>query len=102
MDRIKWLKCSFLAMLLLPQLIFACDKCFGAGAVNTPVTQGIGFAMLLLLGVTGGVLSAIVAFFIHMGRRAELIESGKLLLTEQGNALNHPGLLEKMRDSRNQ
>ncbi len=101
MNRIKWAGCGFLAMLLLPEFIFACDKCFGAGAVDTPVTRGIGFAMLLLLGVTGGVLSAIVAFFIHMGRRAELIESGKLLLTEQGNALNHPGLLEKMRDSPN-
>ncbi|MCI0530534.1 MAG: hypothetical protein L0Y74_01065, partial [candidate division Zixibacteria bacterium] len=84
-----------IAVTFLPQIIFACDKCFGA-KVDTPVTQGIGFAMLALLGITGSVLGGISAFFIYLWRRSKMFEEGKIIVTEQGNVLNHPGLLRDM------
>ncbi len=87
-----------LALVLLPQFIFACEKCFGAKD-NSSTTQGIGFAMLLLLTITAMVLGSIVAFFIYMARRIRKVESGEILVTDKGYLLTHPGLVREIRDS---
>lgn len=94
----KFLLTACFAMTYLPKAIFACDKCFGGAAVNTPVTRGIGFSMLLLLLVVMCVLSTFIAFFIYMWRRAKLFEAGKLLVTDQGNVITHPGVLNKLQN----
>ncbi len=93
MNQYKWLFLLTIAIFIfLPEIIFACDKCFGAN-VDTPVTQGIGFAMLALLGITGGVLGGISAFFIYLWRRSRMFQAGEIVVTEQGNVINHPGLV---------
>ncbi len=98
----RFLIIASFALIYLPQAIFACDKCFGGAAVNTPVTRGIGFSMLLLLIVVMCVLSLFIAFFINMWRRIRLFEAGKLVVTEQGNIINHPGVLYNIRNSTTQ
>ena len=69
--------------------IFACDKCFGA-QVDSPTTQGISMAMLALLGMTGGVGSGIILFFIRLKRRAKLLASGNHYVTRNGEILASP------------
>lgn len=77
-------------MVLLPEAVFACEKCFGASAADTPTVKGIGLAMLGLLLITVIVLGGIVAFFIYMSKRARMIESGEYTVTEKGVLLSLP------------
>lgn len=72
---------------LIPNIVVACPRCFGAG-VDTPVTQGISFAMLSLILITGGVLSGIVLFFLKMRKHAKQYELSKLAVSEQGRLVN--------------
>ena len=96
-NKLIWYLAGFI-LIILPGIIFACDKCFGAN-VDTPVTRGIGFAMLALLGITGSVLGGIGAFFIYLWRRSKMFQAGKIVVTENGNVLNHPGLLRDINNS---
>ncbi|NIT56627.1 MAG: hypothetical protein GWN00_10460, partial [Aliifodinibius sp.] len=82
-------------VLLFPKYFYACPYCFGATGDN-PTSQGISYAMLALLVLTGTVLTGIVLFFKNMQKRARKIASGEMLLTEQGNTLTHPGLVKKL------
>lgn len=59
-------------LLILPQSAFACERCFGAN-VDTPTTQGIALSMLALLGITGGVSTGIVFFFLNIRKRSKLL-----------------------------
>jgi hypothetical protein len=79
----------FIVFLLIPQLSWACSKCFGAN-VNTATTQGIGFAMLGLLGITGFVSTGIVMFFWNMKKRSRILfnESGSLDPNESNRTMN--------------
>lgn len=61
----------FAIFLLLPQMSWACSHCFGAN-VDTATTQGISYAMLGLLVVTGLVSTGIVAFFMNIRKRSRL------------------------------
>ena len=69
----------------LPEAALACSKCFGAAAVESPVTQGITVAMAALIGTTGMVGSGIVLFFVHLNRRARRHEPGSLVVHEDGS-----------------
>ncbi len=69
---------------LFPHTAVACEMCWGAGAGENPVTQGIGMAMLLLIGVTGFVGGGVGAFFLRMRRRARLLARGEAVMTEGG------------------
>lgn len=62
----------------------ACEVCWGAN-VDSPITRGIGLAMLALIGMTGIVGGGIGAFFYNMKRRAEMLQPGDLEVTEYGN-----------------
>lgn len=66
-----------------PVAAAACETCFGA-KVDTPTTRGIALAMLLLVGMTGVVWGGIGAFFLHLRRRARMLEPGELVVTEEG------------------
>jgi hypothetical protein len=81
---------SILAILLvISGDLFACDKCFGA-QVDTPTTQGIGMAMLTLLGMTGGIGSGVIFFFIRLKRRTKLLAGGNHYVTRDGKILPSP------------
>lgn len=77
--------CAALALLWLtgPTWAWACEMCWGA-RLDNPITQGIGMAMLLLIGMTGIVGGGIGAFFYNMKRRSRLLEPGELMVDEQG------------------
>lgn len=70
--------------LMAPSVTLACTMCFGAG-VDQPTTRAIAIAMLLLVGATGFVWSGIGAFFLHLRRRARMLEPGDLVVTEVGD-----------------
>lgn len=83
--RAVWLALALL--LALPEAAYACERCFGAGAVDSPVTQGIGLAMLSLIGMTGMVMGGIMMFFVNMQKRARLLGPGAMMVTEEGDIL---------------
>jgi len=53
--------------LIAPAAAHACPSCYGAA--SGPVIDGMNVAVLLMVGVTGGVLSWIVAFALRIVRR---------------------------------
>jgi LPXTG-motif cell wall-anchored protein len=60
------------SLLLLLLLAFvdtarACPSCFGDP--DSPMTGGMNAAILILLGITGSVLAALVLFFLYLRRR---------------------------------
>lgn len=87
-------------LLILPGSAFACERCFGAN-VDTPTTQGIAFSMLALLGITGGVSTGIVLFFLNIRKRSKMLyEASKEKLkhsSASGEVLNR--LLDKINRS---
>jgi heme/copper-type cytochrome/quinol oxidase subunit 2 len=58
----------------------ACPNCYGDP--ESPLTDGMNMAIVSLLGVTGGVLSGVVGFFLYLRRRFRL--SGE----QSSNTLN--------------
>ena len=76
---------------LLPNVVAACPRCFGAG-VDSPITHGISMAMLSLVLFTGGVMTGIILFFLKMRKRMKLYESGQLAVSEQGLLVNYENL----------
>jgi len=58
-------------LMLFHATVTACPTCYGAP--GSPMTDGMNMAILSLLGITGGVLSGVVAFFLHMRRRSMTI-----------------------------
>ena len=74
---------AFLMWVADPSIAVACENCFGA-RVDTPETRGIALAMLLLVGMTGVVWGGIGAFFLHLRRRARMLEPGEMVVTETG------------------
>lgn len=71
-----------LAGLAAPETVLACEKCFGGAGGQ--VGEGISFAMLALIAMTGFIWAGIGAFFINMRRRAGRLEPGDLVVTEDG------------------
>ena len=64
-----------LVWVLVPDMTYACAVCFGAA--DSPQTHGLNMAIMMLMGVTGSVLGAIVAFALRMRRRSRLISRYK-------------------------
>ncbi|MGA7159359.1 MAG: hypothetical protein WBZ48_00015 [Bacteroidota bacterium] len=56
--------------LCFPNSLFACGACYGAA--DSPATHGMNFAILSMIGVTGGVLAALTSFFLYLRKRARL------------------------------
>ncbi len=56
--------------LTLPNSVFACGSCYGAA--DSPATNGMNFAILSMIGITGGVLAAMTSFFVYLRKRARL------------------------------
>ena len=56
-------------ILFVPETADACATCFGDP--NAPAAQGMNWAILTLLGVTGGVLGAVIATIISIGKKTK-------------------------------
>jgi hypothetical protein len=59
-----------LIALFNPPSALACGSCYGAA--DTPATNGMNFAILSMLGITGSVLAALTSFFLYLRKRARL------------------------------
>ena len=57
--------------LILPQSTAACPYCFGSGAAESSMADGLKMAIASLVGVTGMVLGAFAFFFFRLLRRSE-------------------------------
>lgn len=73
----------------LPSTALACEKCFGVGS-DTALSEGISLAMLALIVMMGVIWTGFGAFFVHMRKRARLLEPGDLLVDEFGHILERP------------
>ena len=56
-------------LLFIPETADACATCFGDP--NAPAAQGMNWAILTLLGVTGGVLGAVIGTIISIGKKTK-------------------------------
>ena len=62
---------AFMAVALAtPRLSWACPVCFGDP--NSPMAIGASWGILLLLGVTAGMLSAFAWFFLYLMKRSRM------------------------------
>ena len=53
-----------------PKVVLACPVCFGA--LEGPIADGTNKAILVLLGITGAVLTGFASFFIYLIRRSRV------------------------------
>ena len=58
-----------LVFVVSPAVVWACPICFGADP-DSATGRSVNWAVLTLLGVTGGVLSGFVGFFFHLLKRS--------------------------------
>jgi len=56
-------------ILFVPETAQACATCFGDP--SAPAAQGMNWAIITLLGVTGGVLGGVIATIISIGKRTK-------------------------------
>jgi hypothetical protein len=57
-----------LLSLVAPRAALACPVCFGQN--DSPLASGMNLGIIVMLGVTLGVLAAFASFMIHLMRRA--------------------------------
>lgn len=57
------------AVVLIPRAVLACPICFG-GDPDSQLARSVNWAVFLLLGVTGGVLSGFIGFIFHLIKRS--------------------------------
>ena len=54
-------------LLFVPETADACSTCFGDP--SAPASQGMNWAIITLLGVTGGVLGGVISTIISIGKK---------------------------------
>lgn len=81
--------CILCALVMFTSTVTPCPACYGD--LDSPTGDGMNLAILFLLVVTGGVLSAFVSFFVYMRKRTRLItdgiQSGTLVLSNKKRVL---------------
>jgi len=60
------------ALMIATQAAPACPSCYGEP--DSQVTHGMNMAIVSLLGITGGVLAGFIAFFVHLRKRARMLQ----------------------------
>ncbi len=88
---------ALLCCATLTQTSLACPSCYGAK--DSPMTAGMNTAILVMLGITGVVLSFIVAFFLMMWKRyrnQQKLVSDHTFVNEEGvlQSKNEKGVAE--------
>ena len=58
-----------------PRVSWACPVCFGDP--NSPMAIGASWGILLLLGITAGMLSAFAGFFLYLMKRSRMALGGE-------------------------
>ena len=61
--------------LAAPRVSWACPVCFGDP--NSPMAIGASWGILLLLGITAGMLSAFAGFFLYLLKRSRMALGGE-------------------------
>ena len=61
--------------LATPRLSWACPVCFGDP--NSPMAIGASWGILVLLGITAGMLSAFAGFFLYLMKRSRMALGGE-------------------------
>ena len=69
MKRILHIIILLFIILFVPETAQACATCFGDP--SAPAAQGMNWAIITLLGVTGGVLGGVIATIISIGKRTK-------------------------------
>ncbi|MEX2117084.1 MAG: hypothetical protein WEB37_09360 [Bacteroidota bacterium] len=65
---------ALLLIVFVESQLLACPVCYGDK--NSAEVEGARWAILFLLGVTGTVLSGVVAFVLHVRRRSRKAQDG--------------------------
>ena len=68
MKRLATISSIVLLVVLFHYQSSACPSCYGAA--DSAETQGVNWAILSLLGVTGTVLCGVSAFFLYLRKKA--------------------------------
>ncbi len=68
--------------LLAPAKIFACATCYG-GSIDSPMADGMNWAILTLGVVVSTVVLSFVAFLIYLIRKSEAVEAARIAATAQ-------------------
>ncbi len=64
-----------IGLYLLPSVSHACATCYGAS--DAPATEGMNWAIITLLGVTGGMLGSVGAVMVRLKNRAKHLSSNQ-------------------------
>ena len=76
------------ALLLMPETASACGSCYGAA--DSPQTNGMNYAILSMIGVTGSVLAAMTSFFLYLRKQArKFVEDGAIVTAVDENGGKH-------------
>ena len=67
--------------LAAPRMSWACPVCFGDP--NSPMAIGASWGILLLLGITVGMLSAFAGFFLYLMKRSRMALGGERIELSQ-------------------
>ena len=58
--------------LAAPRLALACPVCFGQN--DSPLAKGVNMGVFFMLGIVAVMLGAFATFFVHLSRRARLVD----------------------------
>ncbi|MBI4428035.1 MAG: hypothetical protein HY562_02835 [Ignavibacteriales bacterium] len=66
---------SLVALIAFTDAVMSCPVCFGAGEASK-TNDSVNMAVLVLLGITGGLLSLFGAFFVYLRKRMKMTVEG--------------------------
>ena len=72
----RWIVLSIFLIAMATVVTYGCPVCYGTA--ETSASSGITMAIATLLGITGTVLGAIVAFAVRTNRRAKVTLNGEI------------------------
>ncbi len=73
------------ALLALPEAAYACEHCIGIGGANETTINALVMSMASLLAMIGFVGGGIGMFFMHMHKRAKMLEPGEFVVNQYGD-----------------
>ena len=69
MKRIFWISILLFILALTPDNLFGCATCFGDP--SAPAVKGMNWAIITLLGVTGGVLGGVIHTIVTISKKTK-------------------------------
>jgi hypothetical protein len=74
-------------LLAAPQTGWACPVCFGDP--NSAMSIGASWGILVMIGITGGVLAAFASFFLYLLKRSRMAIGQRVDLSPSSQARSH-------------